>query len=114
MVLFFDEFDKLHLDTAVEARDSVLGAIRDLKNNPLQPSGERAHVIRSIVSIGTYAILKLNQTNSRLSPFNISDDFQNTSLSLDQVRMLYRQFAVDRGITIVDEVMDNIFSETRG
>ncbi|KAF9354509.1 hypothetical protein BGX34_010969 [Mortierella sp. NVP85] len=92
----------------------MLSIMRELKNTPRRASGELVHMIRSIVSIGTYAILKLNQDDSRLSPFNISDDFQNTSLSLDQVHMLYREFAADRGITIVDEVMDNIFSETRG
>ncbi|KAF9957871.1 hypothetical protein BGZ65_001811 [Modicella reniformis] len=113
VIIFFDEFDKLHLDTAVHARNSMLSAIRGLKNSPHLPSGDLAHMIHSIVSIGTYAI-KLIQTNSGLSPFNIIDDFQNTGLSLDQVRMLYDQFAVDRGITIVDEVMNNIFSETRG
>ncbi|KAG0338112.1 hypothetical protein BG004_007354 [Podila humilis] len=113
VVLFFDEFDKLLSDRAVEARSSMLSTIRGLKNSQL-PLGDQPHVIHSIVSIGTYAILKLNQPDAGLSPFNTADDFQNTSLSFDQVRMLYRQFAADRGVTIADEVMDSIFSQSRG
>ncbi|KAF9581159.1 hypothetical protein BGW38_001929, partial [Lunasporangiospora selenospora] len=98
----------LKFDT-VKARSSLLGKIRELRNNP-----RRANMIHSIVAIGAYTILELNQTDNGLSPFNIYDDFQNTSLSLDQVRKLYRQFAVDHGLTIASKVMDSIFCETSG
>ncbi|KAG0000632.1 hypothetical protein BGZ79_005647 [Entomortierella chlamydospora] len=108
VVIFFDEFDILHRENWKEARDSILGAIRSLKNDPPK------HVIRSIVSIGTYAILQLNQTGQELSPFNASDNFQNTSLSLDQVRELYLEFAKDREMVIEDNVIGDIFKKTNG
>ncbi|KAG0055760.1 hypothetical protein BGZ83_007485 [Gryganskiella cystojenkinii] len=114
VILFFDEFDKLHQVAATEACSSILSAIRDIRNEPSRGMKEPKHVIHSVVSIGTYAILQLNQKNPALSPFNSSDNFQNTSLSLDQVRELYHEFAKDRQRTIEGRVIEDIFLQSNG
>ncbi|KAF9097946.1 hypothetical protein BGX27_000884 [Mortierella sp. AM989] len=114
VVIFFDEFDVLRMESWNEVRKSILRTFRALKNDPSRESNNPTHVIHSIVSIGTYAILQLNLTGEELSPFNPIDDFQNTSLSLDQVRELYLQFAKDRDIVIEECVMEDIFIKTNG
>ncbi|GJJ77627.1 hypothetical protein EMPS_09986 [Entomortierella parvispora] len=114
VVIFFDEFDRLHEPYAVDICSSMLSQLRSIRNEPSRGSNKPSHVIRSIVSIGTYAILELNQTESRLSPFNSSDNFQNRSLSMDQVHDLYREFAADRRMTIDNDVVGCIFSMCNG
>ncbi|KAI1302992.1 hypothetical protein EDD11_005445 [Mortierella claussenii] len=111
LVIFFDEFDALFSDGAAEACSSMLSTIRTIRNDPNRWTTGAVH---SIVSIGTYAILQLNQTNRALSPFNISDNFRNTSLSRDQVRELFHEFADDRDTSIDDNVIENIFVKTGG
>ncbi|KAI1319084.1 hypothetical protein EDD11_004973 [Mortierella claussenii] len=98
----------------LEASSSLLSAIRAIRNDPSKGTKQPTHVIHSVVSIGTYAILQLNQTNLALSPFNANDNFQNIGLSVDQVRSLYHEFAEDRRITIEDEVIDDIFLACNG
>lgn len=114
MVLFFDEFDVIHDDNATEACSSMLSVIRAIRNDLTRGIENKTHVIHPIVSIGTYAILMLNQTHPTLSPFNISDNFQNRSLSMGKVFELYYEFAKDRSLTIDDRVMEDIFLKTNG
>ncbi|RUO95370.1 hypothetical protein BC936DRAFT_144232, partial [Jimgerdemannia flammicorona] len=61
VVLFFDEFDVLHGDNAKGARSAMLSTIHDIRNEPEKGTSETKTVIQSIVSIGTFAILSLNQ-----------------------------------------------------
>ncbi|KAF8942436.1 hypothetical protein BGZ46_006758, partial [Entomortierella lignicola] len=42
------------------------------------------------------------------------ENFQNRSLSVDQVRSLFQEFAGDRDITIDTQVMQDIFEKTNG
>ncbi|GJJ71749.1 hypothetical protein EMPS_04106 [Entomortierella parvispora] len=114
VVIFFDEFDRIHDPYAVEICSSMLGKLRSIRNDPSRGSDRPSHVIRSIVSIGTYAILQLNQTESMLSPFNPCGNFQNRSLSMDQVRELYQEFAADRHMIIDNDVIERIFSMCNG
>ncbi|RUO95521.1 hypothetical protein BC936DRAFT_143849, partial [Jimgerdemannia flammicorona] len=61
VVLFLDEFDVLHGDNAKDARSAMLAVIRKLRNEPEKGTSETKTVIQSIVSIGTFVILSLNQ-----------------------------------------------------
>ncbi|KAG0041844.1 hypothetical protein BGZ83_001235 [Gryganskiella cystojenkinii] len=108
VVLFVDEFDKLHVDSASDALSSFLEVVRFVKNNPT------ATVIQSIVAIGTFAILHLNQMHQQLSPYNVSDNVRNKSLSMEQVQDLFDEFANDRHITIAGDVIEEVFAKTNG
>ncbi|GJJ73244.1 hypothetical protein EMPS_05602 [Entomortierella parvispora] len=114
VVIFLDEFDPLHADSATEICSSVLSALRSIRNDPSRGKGAPQNAISSVVSIGTYGILKLTQSNSALSPFNSSDNLQNRGLSTDQVHALYNEFAVDRDMTIDNEVTEDIFLLSNG
>ncbi|KAF7730082.1 hypothetical protein EC973_003028 [Apophysomyces ossiformis] len=114
VVIFFDEFDKLLQDNSAYVCSSVLEIIRHIRNNSYKTGEHRKYVIHSIVSIGTYATLRLNQTQQAFSPFNTSENFQNESLSMDQVLKLYQEFAKDRSMTIDDRVIEDIFLKTNG
>ncbi|KAI1314589.1 hypothetical protein EDD11_001972 [Mortierella claussenii] len=110
VVIFFDACDTLLQDSATEVCSSMLGVIRSIRNEPRY----EIHAVLSVVFIGTYAILQLNQTNQALSPFNFSDSFRNTSLSRGQVRDLYRELAEDHAISMDDNVIEDIFVKTNG
>ncbi|KAF8639261.1 hypothetical protein AX16_010333 [Volvariella volvacea WC 439] len=114
VILFFDKFDKLHDDTATEACSSMLETIRRIRNEPTRGTPGRTHVIHSIISISTFAILTLDHTNERLSPFNAAENFAGESLTKAQVQELFGAFENDRQITIDPMVIDDIFQLTDG
>jgi len=79
VVLFIDEFDRLHDDECVEACSSALTTIRGIRND------KGRSIINSIVAVGTFAILELNQTKPSLSPFNATQCFRGVILAKEQV-----------------------------
>jgi hypothetical protein len=108
-VLFFDEFDKLNDEnTSEEAHNACLEVIRSFKNN------RNKYVVKSVISIGTFGILALNQKNPKLSPFNVADGLAGDGLTKEQVEALYAEFANDRGVQIDSQVVENIFILTSG
>lgn len=107
VVIFFDEFDVL-LDTeAKSALSSLLSTLRSARDS----DNSRIH---SIVSIGTFAITLLDQTDVNLSPFNAAENFASTSLTAAQVKELFNEFANDRRIYIDSGVIDDIYQLTNG
>ncbi|RUS12432.1 hypothetical protein BC937DRAFT_87930, partial [Endogone sp. FLAS-F59071] len=87
----------------------MLSTIREIRNDPAKGSPQAKTVIQSIVSIGTFAILSLNQDNVNASPFNAVENFRNVSLTKEQVQELFQEFASDRDIIIDPKVVDDIF-----
>ncbi|KAF8448289.1 hypothetical protein BGX38DRAFT_1270300 [Terfezia claveryi] len=107
VVIFIDEFDVLLNPDAKGALSSLLSTLRSAKDN-----GD--YIIRSIVSIGTFAITLLDQVAVNLSPFNSTENFSGTSLTKAQVQGLFQEFANDRGISIDSKVIDDIYQLTNG
>ncbi|CAG8624979.1 5094_t:CDS:2, partial [Paraglomus occultum] len=107
VVIFLDEFDKLHDDDAADACSSVLSTIRGIRN-------DRKTVIHSINTIGTFAILELDQTRPSLSPFNATENFDGVSLAKEQVYDLYNDYSKEHKITIEPAVIEDIYDLTSG
>lgn len=108
VVIFIDEFDKLHDEDAADAYSAALSSIREIKNDRYKT------IIHSIISIGTFAILELNQTNPFLSPFNAIENFKGMSLTKEQVQDLYKEYSLENEIIIEPEVVEEIYKLTNG
>ena len=106
VVLFFDEFDKLH-NAEEDVRTNVLETFRAIRNN------SQDFIISTIIVIGTFSILHLD-TSFKTSPFDINESIQNCNLSFDQVQELYGQFASDTGMKIDQEVIEDIYFQSNG
>lgn len=107
VVIFIDEFDVLLNPEAKGVLSSLLSTLRSARDN-----GD--YIIRSIISIGTFAITLLDQEAVNLSPFNSTENFSGTSLTKAQVQELFQEFANDRGISIDSKVIDDIYQLTNG
>ncbi|CAJ0843692.1 7555_t:CDS:2, partial [Entrophospora sp. SA101] len=70
--------------------------------------------IHSVVAIGTFSILYLNTSNPCVSPFNITEKYQNPDLPFKQVKALFEEFMSDRGIVIDTLVITDIYALTIG
>lgn len=108
VVFIIDEFDVLLDEKAEDACSSFLQIMRGVRNSPSNTK------ILSVVCIGTAAILELNQAVRSLSPFNVTDNFRNNGLTMKQMKELYTEFAKDLGLSIDDEVIEDIFVKTDG
>jgi len=114
VILFFDEFDILHCDAAKAVCSSVLATFRTIRNDEDKGGPNATYIIHSIVTVGTFYILMLNQKNDDLSPFNSSENFDNVSLTETQVQELFKEFEIERNIIIEADVIKNIFLLTNG
>ncbi|CAG8652270.1 6021_t:CDS:2, partial [Paraglomus brasilianum] len=108
VIIFIDEFDKLHDKDSADACSSALSSIRAVRND------RGKTVIHSIISIGTFAILELDQTKQSLSPFNITENFKGTSLTAKQVEDLFKEYSKTENITIDPMVIEDICALTNG
>ncbi|CAG8470380.1 17950_t:CDS:2 [Funneliformis caledonium] len=107
VVLFFDEFDTLLSPNNVQVCNSLLTNMRVIKTSPY-------YAIKSVVGIGTFSILNLNTTNRSVSPFNVSDAFQNPNFTEDEVRSIFKEFMNDYSKEIDDQVIKDIHIQTNG
>jgi hypothetical protein len=107
VVLLVDEFSELYR-APDEVRNDCLRAFREIRNN------NAMYAIRSIIVAGIFSILRLNPTDSSLSPFNISDSVQTPYFSIEQTRTLFREFAQDNDIIMDDGVADDVWAKSNG
>jgi hypothetical protein len=114
VVLFIDEFDILYHETFKEVCSSVLATFRMIRNDVSRGTTNPAYIIHSIVTVGTFSILMLNQEDDVLSPFNISENFDNVSLTKKQVEELFMEFQIEHGRNIDPAVINDIFALTNG
>lgn len=119
VVLFIDEFDLLYY-APTEVIESVLNVLRGIKHTreaySLHVCSFFSHCntnfIKSVVAIGTFAILEL--TSFSASPFNVREAVQVPYFTLDEVKDLFRQFEERRGISLDDRIVEDIFTRTSG
>jgi hypothetical protein len=107
VVLLVDEFSELYR-APEDIRNGCLQAFREIRNN------NAMYAIRSIISAGTFSILRLNPTNFSISPFNISDSVQAPYFSIEETKTLFHEFAQDNGITIDDHVANDVWAKSNG
>ena len=107
VVLIIDELSELYI-AEQDVRDDFLRAFRVIRNN------KKTYAIRSVIAAGTFGIVKLNPSNSAISPFNVADRIPNPYFTVDEVRKLFYEFAQDRRITIDDAVVEDIWAQSNG
>ena len=109
VVLLFDEFDSLLLPEASDNLNDCLRVMRAIKSNL------HKFIIDSIIFIGTFGVVMLDQENPGLSPFNITENVEGESLSHSQAIKLFKDYVSARNIVGFDpRIVDDIYSRTNG
>ncbi|CAI2200524.1 7512_t:CDS:2, partial [Funneliformis geosporum] len=107
VVLFIDEYDTL--DTANDdVKSSFLKVIRGIK------ARKDEYAIWSINAVGPFSILHLSSKETTTSPFNVREPFQNPNFTLEQVQILFKEFADEERIIIDQEIVKDIYKRTNG
>lgn len=101
VVLFIDEYDAL-LEANDDIKSSFLGAIRNIKNS------------KRDYAVGPLSILFLKSDKINVSPFNVKEPFRNPNFTLAQVESIYKDYEDDNKLTIVPEVIKDIYERTNG
>jgi len=107
VVLLVDEFSELFGASDV-IKNSCLRAFREIRNN------DKIYAIQSIICAGSFGILRLNPTDSSISPFNISDSIQTPYFSIEETRTLFYEFAQDNSIIIDGNIVDDVWAKSNG
>ena len=123
MMTFFKRFTRF-LDTEYDGQQVVL-VIDEFDGIPQVALSDFLHTLRhiyisgkprcphSVGIIGVKSIAQLNYDRS-ISPFNIQDEFQLPSFTLEQVHELLGQYTDEVGQVFVPEVMASIHKQTAG
>jgi len=107
VVLFLDEYDILESADDV-VKSSFLKAVRGIKTT------RQFYDIWSINAIGPFSILHLSSKEVTTSPFNVKEPFQNPNFTLEQVQIIFKEFA-DYELTEIDpEIINDIYMRTNG
>ena len=107
IVLLLDEFSDLYsVDGSL--RDDFLRGLRDIRTD------NEHYGIRSMIAAGIFSIVYLNTTNPTFSPFNSAGHVFNPNFTEDESLKLFRDFALDRQITIDDDVIKDIWLKSDG
>jgi hypothetical protein len=107
VVLLIDEVSKLY-HAPSHIRDDFLRALRGIRSH------STGYGICSVIAAGTFNILYLNPSDTRIAPFNVSDGVASPCFGLDETRKLFSLFAKDRGIMIDDDVVDDVWFNSNG
>ncbi|CAG8492563.1 318_t:CDS:2 [Paraglomus occultum] len=108
VVLLLDEFDTLYAQNVMPARNACLQALRAIRSN------QDEYIIDSIIIIGTFGVVMMNQENPNLSPFNITESLKGESLSYESVIQLFNQYVEARNIQLDRRIVDDIYHRTNG
>ena len=109
VVMLIDEFSEL-LKAQDSIRNDVLRSLRLIK----QVYDDR-YTISAVIMAGTFSIVHMNPTpGQNISPFNVSEAIQSPNFSKEETERLFNDFARDKGITIDDEVVSDIWDKSNG
>ncbi|KJR40149.1 hypothetical protein MCHI_003963 [Candidatus Magnetoovum chiemensis] len=102
VILFIDEFDSL----PAKVIDILVTLFRDmyLKRD--------AYLLHGLALIGVRAALGVE--SERGSPFNIQRSMHIPNFTKDEVFDLFRQYIAESGQNVEEQVIENVYSSTRG
>jgi hypothetical protein len=106
-VLLLDEFSELYR-APTDVRNECLRTFREMRNNNSE------YAVSSIVAAGTFSILHLNPTDRNSSAFNISNHVQNPYFTIEETRNLFHEFVMDNGITVEDDIIQDVWARSNG
>ena len=106
-VLIIDEFSVLYAKADLNTKDSLLGALRGMKQDKLTCN------MHSFLGLGTYSITQLIG-DSTSSPFSVRESIECPPLSLNDVQVLFKEYSADTGRIIDQDVIDDIWYKTGG
>ena len=102
VILFIDEFDKLHPLII----DRLANLFRDMYLE------QENYLIHGLALIGVKAVLGVDSLKG--SPFNIQRTLHVPNLTLDEVRNLFDQYQKESGQLVDTDVLENLYRSTRG
>ena len=102
LILFIDEFDSL----PSKVIDQLVTLFRDIYLN------RESYLLHGLALIGVRAVLGVE--SERGSPFNIQRSLHVENFTRDEVWDLYNQYIEESGQKIEDEVIESVYSVTRG
>ncbi|MDZ7762189.1 MAG: ATP-binding protein [Desulfovermiculus sp.] len=102
VMLFVDEFDSLPLQVI----DQLVTLFRDmyLKRD--------SYLLHGLALIGVRAVLGVG--SERGSPFNVQRSLHVPNLTREEVTDLFRQYEQESGQEVADEVVEAVYTNTRG
>ncbi|MDZ7758852.1 MAG: AAA-like domain-containing protein [Desulfovermiculus sp.] len=101
-ILFIDEFDSLPFQVI----DQLVTLFRDMYLN-------RGHyLLHGLALIGVRAVLGVG--SERGSPFNVQRSLHVPNLTREEVTDLFRQYEQESGQEVADEVVEAMYTNTRG
>jgi hypothetical protein len=101
-ILFIDEFDSLPFQVI----DQLVTLFRDMYLN-------RGHyLLHGLALIGVRAVLGVG--SERGSPFNVQRSLHVPNLTREEVRDLFEQYEQEGGQNVADEVVEAVYTNTRG
>jgi hypothetical protein len=104
VILIIDEFDGI-------PKEAVKGFLHSLRR--IYVSNAISRCPYSVGIVGVKSITQLNYDRS-ISPFNIQDEFNLPSFTLEQVQELVDQYTEEVGQVFVPEVIESIHKQTAG
>lgn len=106
LVIFIDEFDDL-LSGNNDVKDSFMKTVYDIKK------AETSAIRSVVVIISPFSILYLNTKEPDISPFEI-EGFQSPNLILEEVQLLYKEYADENNLIIDPKIIEDIYMRTNG
>eukprot|EP01133_Synstelium_polycarpum_P006797 gene6797-7902_t len=107
ILIFIDEFDKVHYYCNNDTKDRILEKFRYIKENGQD-------IIQSIVVAGPFNILSLSSTSSSGSPFNVRESLCAPNFTLEEVTSLFAMFQANSNVTLDPLIVDDVFERTNG
>ena len=101
-ILFFDEFDSL----PIQVIDQLVTLFRDMYMS------RSNYLLHGLALIGVRAVLGVG--SERGSPFNVQRSLHVPNLTREEVTDLFRQYEQESGQEVADEVVDAVYTNTRG
>ncbi|MBF0202704.1 MAG: AAA-like domain-containing protein, partial [Desulfamplus sp.] len=102
VILFIDEFDKLPRSII----DHMVTLFREMYLN------RKDYCLHGLALIGVRAVLGLDSL--RGSPFNVQRSLHIPNFTLEEVKELFRQYQIESGQGVTDEVVQAVFDTTWG
>ena len=106
VVILIDEMSQMS-QAPDEVLDSFLGALRGVRH-------KEESAIQSVITAGTFGVIRLSSKNPSISPFNVAGTLQMPYFNLEETRYLFNSFQQDYSISIESDVIKDIWAKSNG
>lgn len=112
VILIIDEFDALGEDFVLSCVTEFRSIYMSRQNEPEKSTDQKSNLLHGLALIGVRSVLGVDNRSG--SPFNTQRSLHVPNLTYDEVKQMFRWYEKESGQAIEQDVIDTIFSETRG